>query len=321
MKTNTPKRRIFMDAVDILTEDAEAKELEARNGVAQIAISKIKPFHDHPFKLYDGERLEDMVESVRTHGILTPVIVRKVARGFEMLAGHNRMNAAKLAGLTEVPAIVKTDLTDEEAWIYVVETNVIQRSFTDLSISERITVLSTRYDKVCGTKKREEILEELHLLNGDGGHDVHQQAKSRELLGQEYGMTGRNIARYIRCNQLITAFKDMLDDGSMSLVVGVELSYLAEEEQKLVKAVAEQNGMKMKADIAKKLKAATGSITEKSLQELMGVNQPEQSKAVKPVNVKIPAKVYSKYFSDVASKDVQGILEAALDMYFQRKGE
>lgn len=85
-----------------------------------------------------------------------------------MFAGHNRQNAARIAGLTEVPAIVKDSLTDEEAWVYVVETSVIQRSFNDLSVSERITVFSTRYDKVCKTKKREEILEELHMLNGDG---------------------------------------------------------------------------------------------------------------------------------------------------------
>ncbi|MDE7433445.1 MAG: chromosome partitioning protein ParB, partial [Lachnospiraceae bacterium] len=69
--------------------------------------------------------------------------------------GHNRQNAAKLAGLTEVPAIVKEGLTDEEAWVYAVETNVIQRSFNDLSVSERIAALSTRYDRVCGTKKRD----------------------------------------------------------------------------------------------------------------------------------------------------------------------
>ncbi|MCI6552011.1 MAG: hypothetical protein MR430_00475 [Lachnospiraceae bacterium] len=66
-----------------------------------------------------------------------------------MLAGHNRHNAAKIAGLTDIPAIIKEDLTDDEAWIYVVETNVIQRSFSDLTISERIAVLSTRYNEVC----------------------------------------------------------------------------------------------------------------------------------------------------------------------------
>ena len=315
MKANPPKRKVFNDAIDLLTAEVPG------NGVQMISVDAIVPFHDHPFKLYQGERLDDMVESIREHGILTPVIVRKNGSGYEMLAGHNRHNAAKIVGLTEIPAIVKENLCDDEAWIYVVETNVIQRSFNDLSISERITVLSTRYDKVCGTKKREEILQELHVLNGDGGHHVHQQAKSRELIGQEYGMTGRNIARYIRCNHLIPAFKEMLDDSSLALVVGVELSYLSETEQIIVKDVMEKNCVKLNTGIAKELRMAAGSITEETVQKLLGVDKPvETSEVKKPVSVKIPAKVYSKYFSNVAAKDVQEILEEALELYFEKKG-
>ena len=313
MKANQPKRKVFNDAVDLLTGEAP------ESGVQMIGVDQIKPFHEHPFKLYQGERLDDMVESVQEHGILTPVIVRKTASGYEMLAGHNRQNAAKLAGLKEVPAIVKEDLTDEEAWVYVVETNVMQRSFNDLSVTERIAVLATRYDKVCGTKKREEIMEELHRLNGDGGHHVHQQAKSRELIGQEYGMTGRNIARYVRCNQLIPAFKEMLDDGSLTMVVGVEVSFLSPEEQKLVFRVMEKNCIKLKKDAAGRLRAAAGTITEESVQSILGLDKPV-SEIKRPVSVKLPAKVYSRYFANVAAKDVQGILEAALDLYFERKG-
>lgn len=313
MKANQPKRKVFNDAVDLLTGDAP------EGGVQMIAVDKIEPFHEHPFKLYQGERLDDMVESVKEHGILTPVIVRKTASGYEMLAGHNRQNAAKIAGLKEVPAIVKEELTDEEAWVYVVETNVMQRSFNDLSVTERIAVLATRYDKVCGTKKREEIMEELHRLNGDGGHHVHQQAKSRELIGQEYGMTGRNIARYVRCNQLIPAFKDMLDDGSLTMVVGVEVSFLSPEEQALVYGVMEKNCIKLKNDTAKRLRAAAGTITEESVQTILGLDKPV-SEVKRPVSVKLPAKVYHRYFANVAAKDIQGILEEALDLYFERKG-
>jgi len=313
MKANQPKRKVFNDAVDLLTGG------EPEGGVQMIPIDAIEPFHEHPFKLYTGERLEDMVDSIREHGILTPVIVHKTAKGYEMLAGHNRQNAARIAGLTEVPAIIKENLSEEEALVYVVETNVIQRSFSDLSVSERIAVLSTRYDRVCGTKKREEIMEELHLLNGDGGHHVHRQAKSRELIGQEYGMTGRNMARYVRCNHLIPAFKDMLDDGSLTIIAGVELSFLSEEEQTLVLGVMEQNCIKLKKDTADKLRAAAGAITTESILNVFGLDKPV-SEVKRPVAVKLPAKVYSRYFANVAAKDVQGILEAALEQYFMRKG-
>ena len=77
----------------------------AVNEIVSILVEEIYPFHDHPFRLYEGERLEDMVQSIREYGVLNPVIVRKAARGYEMLAGHNRTNAAKIAGLTEIPAI------------------------------------------------------------------------------------------------------------------------------------------------------------------------------------------------------------------------
>ena len=263
-----------------------------------------------------------MVESIKEHGILTPVIVRKIGSGYEMLAGHNRQNAAKIAGLKEIPAIVKEDLTDEEAWVYVVETNVIQRSFGDLSVTERIAVLATRYDKVCGTKKREEIIEELHRLNDTGGHHVHQQAKSRELIGQEYGMTGRNIARYVRCNQLIPAFKKMLDDGSMTLVSGVELSFLSEGEQELVSKVMEQNGVRVKGNMAKKLKAAAGDITEETIWSILELDKTVTEAGKKDsVNVKVPADVYYRYFSEVDTSEIQNILVEALGLYFKAKGE
>lgn len=134
-------------------------------------------------------------------------------------------------------------------------------------------------------------------------------------------MTGRNIARYIRCNQLIPAFKDMLDDGTFTMIAGVEASYLSEDEQKLVLSVMKQNCIKLKKDTAAKLRAAAGSISKETIQAIFGVDKPVDASEVKsPVSVKLPAKVYSRYFYNVAAKDVQGILEAALDLYFERKG-
>lgn len=100
MKANSTKRKIF-DAVDLLTEDASVQVLvkTMKGGVTMLDIDSIKPFHNYPFHLYEGDRLDDMVESIRDHGILNPVIVRKMDDGYEMLSGHNRQNAAKIAGL------------------------------------------------------------------------------------------------------------------------------------------------------------------------------------------------------------------------------
>ena len=116
------------------------------------------------------------MESIREHGVLNPVIVWQKGDGYEMLAGHNRQMAGKLAGLAEIPAIVKTDLTEEEVYVYVIETNVIQRGFAELLPSEKAAVLAERYEKVSSQGRRNDILEEIARLNGQDtagtcGHD------------------------------------------------------------------------------------------------------------------------------------------------------
>ena len=126
MKTTTTKRKAIADAVELLKEESPNAPGNIA-GVQLIPIEKVRAFKDHPFRLYEGERLDDMVQSVRDHGILNPVIVRKVYGGYEMLAGHNRMNAAQIVGMKEVPAIVKVDLSDEEAYVGYAERKLNSR--------------------------------------------------------------------------------------------------------------------------------------------------------------------------------------------------
>lgn len=87
MKANAPRRKVFTDAIDLLSDEPV---VAVQNMQTMIPVDKIIPFHNHPFRWYEGERLEDMVESIREHGVLSPVIVQKTADGYEMLAGHNR---------------------------------------------------------------------------------------------------------------------------------------------------------------------------------------------------------------------------------------
>ena len=233
MKANAPKRKVFQDALDLLAEDSVKDTVETVSGIVTILVDEIHPFRDHPFRLYEGERLEDMVQSIREYGVLNSVIVRKTARGDEMLVGHNRTNAAKIAGLTEVPAIVKTDLSDEDAYVYVIETNLLQRSFAELLPSEKAAVLVARYEKISSQGKRNDIRQEIEVLEETCGHDVHKSQKSHDGLGEEYGMTGRNIARYMRLDRLIPEFKDAVDKGTLAMVAAVDLSYLNSRWQRL----------------------------------------------------------------------------------------
>ena len=108
-----------------------------------LPLNKLTPYKSHPFKLYTGQRLDDMVESVRANGVLVPIIMRS-AEGmmYEILFGHNRVEAARAAGLETIPAIVREDLSDEDALLIVTETNLLQRSFADLTHSERAVTMS-----------------------------------------------------------------------------------------------------------------------------------------------------------------------------------
>ena len=316
MKANAPKRKVFQDALDLLAEDPVQDTSVAVNGIVSIPVEEIHPFHDHPFRLYEGERLEDMVQSIKDHGVLNPVIVRKAARGYEMLAGHNRTNAAKIAGLTEVPAIVKTDLSDEDAYVYVIETNLLQRSFAELLPSEKAAVLVARYEKISSQGKRNDIRQEIEALEETCGHDVHKSQKSRDGLGEEYGMTGRNIARYMRLDRLIPEFKDAVDKGTLAMVAAVDLSYLNVKMQKMIQQVTEAEGKKLKPKQAVELRKMGKDITKEGIESVLAGKEQKKSQSV---SVKLPMELYEKYFAQMDARAVQEIIEKALEGYLGKE--
>lgn len=112
-----------------------------QTAVQQIPCDKLHPYHNHKFELYSGERLEDMIASIKENGVLSPIIVQPDGDGYEILIGHNRWNASKLAGLPNVPAIIKAGLTEDEAEMYVVESNVMQRGFETSKFRSRLPLL------------------------------------------------------------------------------------------------------------------------------------------------------------------------------------
>lgn len=247
---------------------------DGKNGLQFIAPKKIRTFNNHPFRLYDGERLDDLVESVKANGILIPTIVRKIEKDengyeYEMLAGHNRQNAAIIAELEVIPCIVKENITDEEAWIYVIETNVMQRSFTDMLPSEKAAVLALRYSKMFSQGKRNDIIEELKRLenpdyireNSTCGNDFHK-LKNRDKIGAEYSLTGLSIANYVRVNSLIAPLKVRLDNSELTLVTSVELSYLSTEVQQYIENVLMENEFKVDVKKATVLRSYGDKLTE-----------------------------------------------------------
>lgn len=216
--------------------------------LVSIQLDRIRQFQGHPFRLYTGERLADMVDSIQQNGILQPLIVRRIfgdgEHDYEMLSGHNRMNAGRLAGLDSAWCLVKEGLTDAEALMYVIETNLLQRSFTDLLPSEKAAVLALRYSEMFSQGKRNDIRRELEELEGGTcGSDFHKspdretcgtnfhKSNSRDALGEDYDLTGRQVANYLRINQLRNDLRLKLDNKYLTLASAVSLSYLNQEDQ------------------------------------------------------------------------------------------
>ena len=313
MKANN-KRKVFGDAVDLLMD--EIKERDVTRGIQMIQIKNIQPFHDHPFHLYEGERLEDMITSVKEHGILNPVIVQKIDGGYEMLSGHNRMNAAKLAGLKEVPAIVKTDLSEEEAYVYVIETNLMQRSFSDLLISEKAAVLKARYEKESCQGRRNDIIEEIARLEGKEvevtrGHGDHRM-KTRDTIGKEYELSGSSVGRLLKLNDLIKPFKDMVDRGALYTKVALQLAFLPEEEQNMVLNVMKEKKTKVTIDMVMKLRSHSGTLTDAMVRRYLS------TEPVKKRCYKVPARIVEKYFVGMDPNKVDSIVEQALEAWFHK---
>jgi Predicted transcriptional regulators len=294
--------------------------------VVQTAINKLSPYKGHPFKLYEGERLDDMVESIRANGVLVPIIARKVDDTLEILAGHNRVNAAKLAGLNEVPTLVLENISDDDARVYVIETNLLQRSFSDMSHSEKAEVIALHHSKMFSQGKRNDIIAQLKSLENphkceknETCSQVANKSKSIAKVGQEYGLSKDTIARYLRIHQLIIELKIMLDNGNIAFMSAVMLSYLKTEEQTLLVDCMERNELSVdmkKADILRQF-SQKGKLNGESVYKILsGETVPKPNRTP---TVKINKLVYAKYFKpNQSAKEVQNIVEKALESYFEQ---
>lgn len=212
------QKREITDVVDFLLDDIESVE---QGDIKQLELDILENYHDHPFTLYKGKRLNDMVESVKENGILNPIIVlKKGDNRYEILSGHNRVNAARQAKLNVIPCIVKENLTDKEAYTYVIETNLMQRSFSDLLPTEKALVLKIRYEKIASQGKRNDLKNEIILSISQKGRvdfDYMQNLtdKTRETLIEELrGEIFLNLDNFDPSDT--TPFRSVINNGDFS---------------------------------------------------------------------------------------------------------
>ncbi|MBQ8147496.1 MAG: ParB/RepB/Spo0J family partition protein [Lachnospiraceae bacterium] len=251
-----------------------------KDGTEEIRIDQIFPFENHPFKVLDDDRMQELVESIKSNGVLSPVIVRPDDEGtYEMISGHRRMHAAKLAGLTTVPAIVK-QLTNDEAVILMVDAN-IQRE--EILPSERAFSLKMKMDAM----NRQGARTDLTL-----GRDVPKW--SHEEIGKENGISGRQVKRYIRLTELIPEMLDMVDDKRLGLMLAVDISFFDKDLQKWLYEYIRENGF-LKSDQIAALKNTPNleNVTQYTMIQILNSALPEVKVSGK---VTLSEKKLDKYF-------------------------
>lgn len=302
---------------------------EQESAVATLEVNELEAFPDHKFKLYEGDRLADMVKSIQELGVLLPVIVWKKEDKYIILSGHNRVEASKLAGLLEVPVIIKEDIDLEEATLIVTETNLHQRSFSDLSHSERAYSLAQHYEAMKQQGRRTDVLKEIEsLLNplADKESATSPQfgakLRSDEKVGENYGLSKNSVARYIKMSTLEKSLLDLLDSDNLKLSPAYSLSFITDSKIQNEIANKIESGMKIDMKKAESLRASYEheKLTKEVVQDILTGKQVAKKEKQKPVT--ISKKIMTTYFQNNETKEeIEVILMEALKSYFKTETE
>ena len=244
--------------------------------VVGIPLAKLYTFENHPFKVIDDEKMDELVESIKANGVLVPGIVRKINDNkYELISGHRRKHACELAGKETMPVFVK-DLSDEESTVIMVDANIQRETILP---SEKARAYSMKYEALKHQGKK-----------GDGN--------TLEAVGEGTGDSAKTVQRYIQLSRLIDGLLDMVDANQIGFMQGIEIAYLSEVEQKWIAELIEQYTIRMNLEQAKKLKelSKSGKLTKDMAQMILwNIGTPIKKK------VTIKENIVKKYFPDYYS--------------------
>ncbi len=325
------KNSIKFQNLDDLFKDLKSKDTEVEYKILEIEL--LIPFSKNRFNLYMGERFRDIVESVKEFGIIEPLIVRPIqCNKYEIIAGHNRWNAAKECGLNLIPAMVIKHLSDEEAQLLAAETNLIQRSFAELSHTEKALIIAEHYQLLKKNSRKDEFCNEVDkavhmvvdtdndLSQIDDAFPLETHGASYKKTAEEYQLSKSTVARYMRINALSQSAKELIDNDEISLRAGVELSYIPIELQDYLINNIKAKDFKIDIKKAKLLRVLhiKNILNKAKIDELiLAVNNQQM-----PVNkgFKLKASTISRYFeNNQSAKDIEKIILKALEQYFRSK--
>lgn len=273
--------------------------------IQRLAISELHPFKDHPFRVLDDDRMMETVESVKEYGVLVPIIARPMADGgYEIVSGHRRKRACELAGLNEIPAIVR-DLDDDEAVIIMVDSN-LQRE--NILPSERAKAYQMKLEAIKHQGERRDLT----------SRQLVGKLEAADLIGQDTGESGRQIQRILRLNNLEPPLIDKVDAGKLAFTPAVELSYLKPEEQQWLDTALENTQQTPSLSQAQRMKRESkqGTLSEQGIMEIMTENK--QTVPAKG-SVVLPQEKLTKYFPrSYTTEQMEKVIFKLLD-YWMRK--
>ena len=272
---------LALKGLDDLFSTEENRQEEQREQVQQIPIDDLHPFTNHPFKVLDDEAMTRTVESIAQYGVLAPLIARpRPEGGYEIISGHRRQYAAKLAGLETLPVIVR-NMDDDAAVILMVDSN-LQREH--ILPSERALAYKMKLDAMRRTSGRPSKENPRQLVGN---------FETADVIGKESGESGRQVQRFIRLTNLIPELLDMVDEKKISFNPAVELSYLDESQQRdFLEAMQDtQNAPSLSQAQQLKKMAQQGEFSYEKAFDVMG-----QEKKSEKDTVTIKNETLRKYF-------------------------
>lgn len=249
---------ISLTSYDDIFETDESRAESQLERVQNISISELVPFKDHPFKVVDDEAMLRTTESIAQYGVLTPLIARPLEDGgYEIISGHRRAHAAEMAGLAEVPVLVR-DMDDDAATVLMVDSNLQRESILP---SERAFAYKMKLEAMKHQGQRNDLT----------SSQVGTKLRTDQAMAEELGESRNQIQRYIRLTNLIPELLDMVDQKQISFNPAVELSYLAPEEQEIFMQAMDEVQAAPSLSQAQRLKklAQEGVFTMDSAREIM----------------------------------------------------
>ena len=308
MKPNGPN--ISLTPYDDIFSTEQSRSGTASETIQKIPISDLFPFKDHPFSVVDDKRMMEMVESVKEFGIMVPLIARPLdGGGYEIISGHRRKHACELAGIEEVPVLVR-NLDNDEATILMVDSNLQQRD--EIPPTERAKAYQM---------KLEALKHQGHRSDLTCGHDGHklENRRSIDIVAENSPDSRKQIQRLIRLNNLNPELQEMVDEGRLALTPAVELSYLNPSEQRDVAVALEETQNTPSLSQAQRIRkmSESGEATKEKLTDIMM----EEKKPLRD-SITLSHDTLKKYFPKSYSiQKIEQIIIKLLENYLKRQRE